>query len=320
MTRFARWSDLARAGGWWQRQTLGDELAPEARRRFEEALRLAGERLEVVDVLLDPPHRAESIRVLVRSLEALEQAATELKSAVPASALDRSFRRSEALLRELLEAGAILVGAGLVDADLSPDQLRAFRLARTVARRLHSQLRFLGLTHRSLLVRRAVGSIVVLTLLAIVAGGLVAAGRLRDRFQVTASSHYASHLHNSPYRPERAVDGAIATEWLTPDGVESFLELTYREPVTVKAVELVNAHNPPYGDRGTKTLDIELYSGTRLLKTERVVFDAIERSPSRRTVRVAASPVTRVRLVTLAHHGLGAGLAEVVVQEATRGR
>jgi hypothetical protein len=66
-------------------------------------------------------------------------------------------------------------------------------------------------------------------------------------------------------------------------------------------------------------LTIALYSDTRLLKTKRVVFDAIERSPSRRTVRVAGSRVTRVRLVTRAHHGLGAGLAEVLVLEATHG-
>jgi hypothetical protein len=320
MTRFDRWSDFARACGWWQRRTLGDELEPDARRRFQQALRLAGERLDVVDVLRDPPHRAESIRVLVHSIDSLEQTAAELRRAMPASALDWSFRQSDVLLRELREASPTLAGAGRVDAALSPDELRAFRFARPVARRLHSRLRFMGLTNRSLLIRRVVGSTSVLAILAVIALGPVAAGRVRDRFHVTASSHHASYLHDSPYRPERAVDGAAATEWLTADGVEGWLELTYREPVAVEAVELVNAHNPPFEDRGTKILDIALYSDTRLLKTKRVVFDAIERSPSRRTVRVAGSRVTRVRLVIHAHHGLGAGLAEVLVQEATHDR
>jgi len=282
----------------------GDHLDSVTRLRFDEAMTIARERLDAVDVLARCPHRAESIHVLTRGLMALEEAIDQLNAAWSETSSPAVQEDTVQSLRTFRERLAVAPG---VDARLSREDLLVQREARNFAGRVRRQLQRLTVTRRKVIARRA--SLVVIAL-GLVAAAVFAFGFFRDRFEVVASASYSAE-----FPPGRAVDGNPALEWLAPEGGDGWLELRFARPINVKAVRVVNAHNAPFNDRATKDLEIDLFIGDKLVKRARTNFDRIEATSSPRTIPIVATGITRVRFVARSHHGSGAGLGEVEVIE-----
>jgi hypothetical protein len=284
----------------------GERLDGATRSRFETSMRVARDRLDAADILGRPPHRAESIHVLSRALEALEEAVLQIAPVAPADVWPADFAPTT-VARSLRSARESLDTAPGNDGELSREDLAAARSARSAAGRVHSRLQRVTRDRRTAIRRRLAG----LAALAVVLSGGFWVSRLHDRFQAAASGAYLPLFDAA-----RAVDGDPATEWLAPDGVSAWLELRFARQIDVKAVTVINAHNHPFNDRATKHLDVELYRDNQLLTRAQATFDQIEAASTARSIPVEAKGVTRVRFVARDFHGKGAGFAEVEVIEA----
>jgi hypothetical protein len=295
--------------GRWAIQVVGDQIDDASRARFETAMRLARDRLDAADVLGRAPLRAESIHVLVRAVQALEEAVACLDQAVPPDGRPPGFA-PELLVQtlETLRDGFLTVPP--IDADLSPENLSHREEARRAVGRIHSYLRQVTRRRRTVVCGRWAAASIGLVL--IVAAG-IGLSRPQARFEIVASGIYSPE-----FDAEHAVDGDPGREWLAPEGTSGWVELRFAKPLDVKAVRVTNAHNPGFNDRATRDLDVELYRKEQLLTRTHSTFDQVEPTPAARTIPVEAQGVTRVRFVARTFHGRGAGLAEVEVVEAKR--
>ena len=139
---------------------------------------------------------------------------------------------------------------------------------------------------------------------------------LRDQFQIVASGVTGGReaVDNAA---DNALDSRPRTAWFAPDAARAWLELRYRAPLDVAAIEITNSLKGPGGIRQTEDLEIALFRAERLLDSRRVSFERASRSAEQKTVEVASEGVTRIRLTALSYHGRGAGLADVRVVEQT---
>ncbi len=278
------------------------ELEGDAAARFAEAMSTAAERLGAAEVLARAPHRAEAMHVLARALQALEAAAAELNQA---------HAEPVASVSELADRRAQLERAPEADARLLPDDLRLLRTTAAHARRVHARLARLARPRRVVMARRlALAGAAVALAVAIP----LSLSRLHDRLEVTASGSNILPL----FSPENAIDGHPEREWLTPDGSDGWVQVDLRPALRVRAVRLTNARNPPYNDRASKDVDVELYRGDKVVAKAQTTFEAIDTAPVPRTIPIAADGVTRVRVTIRSHHGQGAGLAEIELVEPAR--
>ncbi|HZL16417.1 MAG TPA: hypothetical protein VFG23_01600, partial [Polyangia bacterium] len=239
----------------------------------------------------------------------LEEAVARLGAETSSGRPEPTFAPHE-IVESLQRLKSRLGATPPIDADLSRENLRAGRAARGLIGRLWSSLRKLGRTRQTVIRRRLGGTLVILGLVATATIVLV---RLHDRFDVVASG-----IFSPKFEAERAVDGDLTTEWLGPDDRIAWLELRFARPLDVVGVKVVNAHNPPFNDRATRDLDVELYRKDRLLTRAAATFAGIDPSPEARTIWVKADGITRVRFVARGFSGRGAGLAEVEVIEAKK--
>ena len=286
---------------------LGDQLSRDGRQRFDAAMIVARERLDAADLLARSPTRAESIHVLERALQALDEAVACADQSAPRQGRPPGFV-PEDLLRRLQSARERLRTAASVDAELTRADLMGRADAQRVGRRVHS---YLGQVMRKR--RTVLGRHLAVALLA--SGLILAAGlaipHLQDRFEIIASG-----IYSPVFEAEHAVDGDPGREWLAPEGANGWIELRFARPIDVRAVRVVNAHNPGFDDRATRDLDVELYRKDRLLARAQSRFDHIDPTAAVRIIPVEASGVTRVRFIARTFLGRGAGLAEVEVIEA----
>ncbi|MEI9953913.1 MAG: discoidin domain-containing protein [Pseudomonadota bacterium] len=123
----------------------------------------------------------------------------------------------------------------------------------------------------------------------------------------------ASQTYGDPYPPEQAVDTLEATEWLLPDGVKGWIDLTFRKPRSVSSVTLVNCHNGGFGDRASAKVLVTAFSNDRVVATVEGKFDKISSERSALDLPLEAKDITRVRAEVLSFHGRGGGFAEVEV-------
>lgn len=136
-------------------------------------------------------------------------------------------------------------------------------------------------------------------------------GRLSLR--PTASAYNEADLHEM-YAPERAVDGVRDTEWHLPDETAGWLDLEIVEAGEIESVWIANAHNPGYEDRATRLMRVEVYQGDARTQVFSLRFHALETQSPWRVIRVPPNTrATRVRIDVLSWHGLGGGVAEVVI-------
>jgi hypothetical protein len=118
---------------------------------------------------------------------------------------------------------------------------------------------------------------------------------------------------NDLYRPEKAIDGDATTDWILPNQAPGWLDLRLRQATPLFAIQLVNALNAPYFDRGAKDLEIEGYRGQRRVYALPASFKAPQREPDLMTLELPAQPVDRVRIVVKSWFGLSGGLGTVRV-------
>jgi len=284
-------------------RTLGDHLDQPAAAQVRASLALARERLDAADLLWLRPHRAESMPVLARALEALEAAIATTRAALPEPVL----LPAESQLRALREARERLHQAPADDDRISKDDLGWRRAARRLARGVIVDLRRSTRRRREVLVRRV---LVVLAAAAFAGGVGVALTLVRDRVEIVASGS------DPGFGSEGAADGNPGTEWFTPDGQRGWVELRWRRPRAVTGLRVINSNNVPFKDRAARDLDIELLRDQSVRARTRVTFDAIEVDHRPREVAIAARDVNRVRLTIASFHGRGGGLADVQVLTA----
>ncbi|MEI9951934.1 MAG: hypothetical protein WDO74_23865 [Pseudomonadota bacterium] len=277
------------------------------RQRFEQALRLARNRLDAADLLDWPPYQAESTRILLRGVRAIEDAAIAFDAdsnnpAPPGRAGD---------LRVLKDLCQRLEFASEGDAHLSRDQLLTQRRVRRLALRMTGSLRRAARTRRAIVLGR-VGWLSAL--LAIIAA-VVFAVRLRDRFHVVESSHYAPAY--AAFAARNVIDGNQATEWLAPDGTPAWLDLKFDPAIQVTAVRVLNGHNSFYNDRATKVLEVTLFAGQSAVAHSELTLPGLEEPAQALTLPIAATGVTRIRFFAREYYGKGASLAELEVIEGS---
>jgi hypothetical protein len=300
---------ICRLTGRWAVHVVGDQIDDVSRARFEAAMTLARDRMDAADVLGRAPLRAESIHVLLRGVQALEEAVACVDQAVPSEGRPPGFA-PEVLVQTLktLRDGFLTVPP--IDADLSPEDLSHREEARRTAGHVHSYLRRVTRRRRAVISGRWAAASVGLILIVVAWLGI---SRLQDRLEIVASG-----IYSPVFDAERAADGDPSREWLAPEGASAWLELRFAQPIDVKGVRVTNAHNPGFNDRATRDLDVELYRKEQLLTRAHYTFDQVEVTPAARTIPVEAQGVTRVRFVARTFHGRGAGLAEVEVVEGKR--
>jgi hypothetical protein len=287
-------------------RALGDRLDATTRDRFEGAMTLARERLDAADLLERAPERAESIHVLARAVQALEEAIRFVDPVIRLGGGPTALAPEETV-SALESARERLDRAPHLDADLSREDLSHRRETRRLAGRVYARVRKM-MRRRRIVIARRFGLLAIMI-------GFIAVGRvgltLHDRVEVLSSG-----IYGPAFDADQAVDGNAVTEWLAPDNQSAWLELRFAPPIEVIAVRVTNAHNPPFNDRAVKDLDVELYRKNQLLLRTQSTFTQIDPTPSARNIPIEAKGVTRLRLVARSFHGRGAGLAEIEVIEA----
>jgi len=270
--------------------------------RFDQAMRVALDRVSAADLLDRAPHRAESLHVLARGLDAIDAAIEQLEAEQRSGlrTLSSSDREKLNQLRQRLEA------APQDDRQLSTADLAARREARRVALRALRRLQSASRSRRAIIVRRSAWVLAGL----VCVGLVVEATRVHDRIEVIASERYSvNHVATN------VLDGKNATEWLARDDSPAWIELRFRDPISVSAVRVVNARNAPYDDRATKDLEVTLFNGDQELRKATLTLPGVGKEPEGHSIAISGSQVKRVRLSAHSYYGRGAGFAEIQVIE-----
>lgn len=130
--------------------------------------------------------------------------------------------------------------------------------------------------------------------------------------EATASSHTNSARR---WGPQHLVDGYLATEWAADARPPLVIDLSLHPARDIRAIELVNGHNPPWNDRGTRDFRVETYSGGRRVSASTGRFDAQSTEFEVARVPMLATQITSIRVQILSWHGRGPALAEIRVVE-----
>lgn len=197
-----------------------------------------------------------------------------------------------------------------LDADVAPEHARLFfdvvAAMLAVERRVHLFL----MTDGELATLRGRRRMRAAIACALVAAFLVAALRSQVRVRAEASAVYDAH-----YEPARVLDGNKDSEWLLPDQTGGWLDLYVIPPRKVTKVQLLNAHNDPFHDRGSHEITIELYSKEQLVKSIDYAFAGFEARPEWVSIDVGpVEKVQRVRIVVKSWFLAGGGIAEARLQ------
>jgi len=261
------------------------------------ALRLSRQRSTAASSLWSAGHQAEALRLLSQAVEDAIVASREHDPAASDADLSALLAEAEALFDE--------AALPALDADVAPAHAELFRRAAQVRneidRRLAPASRTLNeLTWMAVLRWLTAGALLALSVVALY---------LVSRTPKTAVVRASAELAGFP--AANVADGQDATEWLLPNGGLGWIELQLAPSRDVRELRLVNAHNPPYNDRATKSYRIEIYSGERRVKSVQGAFPRFSTSPEPRTVAIGASNVDRIRFQVLSFHLAGGGLAEI---------
>ena len=109
-----------------------------------------------------------------------------------------------------------------------------------------------------------------------------------------------------------AIDGSVETDWLLPDGQLGWIELRFQRTRHVRNVRILNARNRHFLDRGAHKISVSVFSNSKPT-TREVELAPPSMNPQWKELRFDAPHVTRIRIDVLSVHGLGGGLAEIVV-------
>jgi len=124
---------------------------------------------------------------------------------------------------------------------------------------------------------------------------------------------FASNYYSDDHAARFATDGIPATEWLLPDGMLGYIELSFGSKRTIHGVTVTNGHNLNYMDRAIKKARISVFDGDEVVEKHDVELPGIEPDHRQRRIELKGHRASRVRLEVLEFDGLGAALAEFVV-------
>lgn len=213
--------------------------------------------------------------------------------------------------REIVQDATVAMGGPLGqrpawNGDLRPEHRRFFRSATRVTEAALERLLPLIAKPKQIVINRwiRIGSLVF-----VVAAFVLTLLSLRGAVDVRSSANFDEITHEA----HKIIDGDPTTEWLLPSNMGGWIEVTFRAR-TVKTVKILNAHNPPYGDRATQDFRVEGYRSNQIVHTSKHKFAKLEATPGWLTISIPNLQLDTVRVVVESFHKLGAGLAEVVVE------
>lgn len=124
----------------------------------------------------------------------------------------------------------------------------------------------------------------------------------------------ASAVFSDKFAAAKAVDGRPENEWLLPDHMPGWVDVTVLPARRLKAIKILNAHNPPYNDRATKDWHIDVFSKSgQVLKSVDGTFAQFSDNPPWITVDLGVDNVARIRFEVRSWHATGGGVAEIEV-------
>jgi hypothetical protein len=291
---------------------LAAKVPAEERAETASLLALGRQRAEAAEALWANGHSAEALRLavdaLARTIEALPKLATVAQGAEDWQEVLRKRRVAAEALRLLAESEVKAREAQLPKLDAAVTTKDGELFQRTLAARakIDRAVADAALSPRALRWTRFTRLATVLASVAIFALGFYLLLRTPHGAAARASDVFAAQF-DAP----RVIDSDPATEWLLPDGATGWVEVSYSPPRHVTRVDLRNAMNPPYQDRGTNAYRLEFYRGEERVQSVEGAFPDPAQADAHHDVDVP--DVDRVRFVALGHHRLGAGLAELTV-------
>ncbi len=285
------------------------------RAAFLEHATLFLERHDGARVLLASEHPAAALRLAAEGFVTGLQA-VRIATPAPPIADAEALRRLGARPDELADIEAAGRALGL-NRDLGLDAPMFLRDAEVTerghacldrvllgSRTLERRLRPLALRPAQVR-RRQVARVaaVLLGLTAIVIGALY-----EDRTAIATAS---GTFDEGKFGAHHAIDGDATTEWLLPSRTAGFIDVRFA-PRKITSVKLLNARNPPFDDRGSRTVRVEFHAGGKLLSSVPLAFPVTAAHPQWVQAPVSVAAVETLRIVVDDYHRSGGGLAEIV--------
>lgn len=266
-------------------RSLGEEHAAASR-----ALRVAAQRVRAAQSLAQSGQRAEAERVLREAVASLDAARERWPAIAPlVGALPAIEPADDALDDEIDEARAAALDRALGEA------------SRAIAK-----IDGVVADKRGRLAARARRNGVVAAAL------VVAVGVAWRQARVVKLTPRASATFGAQYLPANATDGYIATNWLLPDGMTGWLEVSF-DRRRVSTLEMTNVQNLSH--YGAAETTVEFYAGDRMLRSMEVSMRSTVNTAMPAKVNVPVrEPIDRIRIHVRTFHDLGGGLSEVVVR------
>ena len=100
---------------------------------------------------------------------------------------------------------------------------------------------------------------------------------------------------------------------LSPNGELGWVEL-YFPARNVSAVRILNGHNRQFLDRGSKDVVVEAYSKNKQVFRGTLTFESVKAERDWMRFDLGGVRCDRIKLDVITVHGMGAALAEVVVE------
>jgi hypothetical protein len=203
----------------------------------------------------------------------------------------------------LIAAGGPMGTRPTWNAELRPENRRYFRHATRAAETVLERLSPLVSPPRKIVLARWVrvgGS------LAVVAAALLTFLSIWTAVDVRPSASFSEVQHG----PKNLIDGKTNTEWLLPNGVGGWVDVSFRARKLTQ-IAVMNARNLPYAERGTQDFRVELYRDKKQVFTEKRKFPKFDEKESWLTVAVPNLEVDTIKLVVDSHHKNGGGFAEL---------
>jgi exopolysaccharide production protein ExoZ len=144
--------------------------------------------------------------------------------------------------------------------------------------------------------------------------GLCACGALCSSYVPAGISAKASAtFENARAGGSAAIDGDRTTCWGAPSKLDTWLDVHVNPPRAIEKLKLLNMHNPPWHDRGTKDYALLFYLDGKLLRRIEGTM-AWSDQPDWVVHDVALARVDRIRFTAKNFHRFGPGLCELVME------
>jgi hypothetical protein len=203
----------------------------------------------------------------------------------------------------LIAAGGPMGQRPAINTDLRPETRRYFRQATRVAESVLERLSPLVARPRKIVLARWVR---VVGVLAVAVAALATFLSIWTAVDVRPSASFSEGQHG----PKNLVDGNKSTEWLLPNALAGYVDVSFRARKLTK-VSVMNARNLPYAERGTQDFRIELYRDKKQVYASKQKFPKFDDKEAWITVDLPGITADTIKLVIESHHKNGGGFAEL---------